>query len=148
MLQVAFLDRAKLIEDSQMKTAKYARRQKGQGFIEAVLGGMILIPIAFGMLDVGALVVAEQVNDAAAKQAARSAANEQTQALANQAASLAMDAFQPTMLASSEMTRFTYDADTVVVQTTASVRVPIPFPFLNEKALVAQDIEPVIAVTQ
>jgi Flp pilus assembly protein TadG len=128
-----------------MKSAKYARRQRGQGFIEAVLGGMILIPIAFCMLDVGALVVANQVNDAAAKQAARSAANEQTQALANHAASLAMEAFEPTMLASFEMTSLTYSSESVVVQTTADVKVPIPFPFLSEQTFVAQATEPVIA---
>jgi Flp pilus assembly protein TadG len=128
-----------------MKLSRNRRTQRGQGFIEAVLGGMILIPIAFCMLDVGALVVANQVNDAAAKQAARSAANEQTQALANHAASVAMEAFEPTMLASFEMTNFNYSSDSVVVQTTADVKVPFPFPFFSEQNLVAQATEPVIA---
>jgi Flp pilus assembly protein TadG len=131
-----------------MKARNARRGTKGNCFIECVLGGALLIPIALCMLDLGTLVLAAEMNDTAARQAARSAANEQTQALANQAAELAVEAYTPSQLTTFDLTNVAYTTDSVSVKTSVDVKVPFQFPFLSEQTLIASATMPVIAVTQ
>jgi Flp pilus assembly protein TadG len=131
-----------------MKARNTRRATKGNCFIECCLGGALLIPIALCMLDLGTIVLAAELNQTAARQAARSAANEQTQALANQAAQLAVDAYAPNQLTSYQLGPVNYTSDSVTVQTSVDVKVPFQFPFLSERTLVAQVTMPVIATNQ
>jgi Flp pilus assembly protein TadG len=132
-----------------MKTRNTRRGTKGNCFIECCLGGALLIPIALCMLDLGTIVLAAELNQTAARQAARSAANEQTPALAQQAAGMAVDAYAPNQLTTYSLDNVNYTAgDSVTVKTSVDVKVPFQFPFLSERTLVAQVTMPVIATNQ
>ena len=133
-----------------MKARNTRRGTKGNCFIECCLGGALLIPIAMGMLDLGSLVLAAQLNDTAARQAARSAANEQTPALANEAAQLAVDSYTANQLTTYTLGPVNYDkvAESVTVKTSVDVKVPFQFPFLSEQILVAQATMPIIVTPQ
>jgi Flp pilus assembly protein TadG len=133
----------------KMKARNTRRGTKGNCFIECCLGGALLIPIALCMLDLGSIVLAAELNDTAARQAARSAANEQTQTLAYNAAQLAVEAYAPNQLTSYTLDNVNYTTgDSVTVQTSVDVKVPFQFPFLSERTLVAQVTMPVIATNQ
>jgi Flp pilus assembly protein TadG len=124
------------------------RPRRGSCFIECLLGGALLIPIGLGMVDLGTLLLAAQLNDAAARQAARSAANEQTEVLADKAATTAMDNFAPSQMTSFDLNKVTYAAGQVSVETSVDVRLPIQLPFLTEKTLVTESTMPIIATAQ
>ncbi len=124
------------------------RGRKGQCFIEAALGGLIIIPVALAMLDLGVLVMTTTLNDAAAKTAARAAANQQNQGLAIGAAGQAMTAFKPTSIASINLVGLTWNTDRVLVKTAAIVHLPVPIPGVSQQTLAAQATEPVVASLQ
>src|SRR5277367_4403407 len=119
------------------------RPRRGSCFIECLLGGALLVPIGLGMVDLGSLLLAAQMNDAAARQAARSAANEQTAALANKAATKALDNFAPSQMATFDLDTVTYAAGQVSVETSVDVRLPIELPFLSEKTMVTESTMPI-----
>ena len=136
-----------------MKARNTKRGTKGNCFIECVLGGALLIPIALCMLDLGTLVLGAELNDTLARQAARAAANEQSQALAQDAVDKAAEPFEASP---SNLTTFTVepvdykvsDPESVTVKSAVKIAVPFPFPFLSGETLVAQATMPVIGVTQ
>jgi Flp pilus assembly protein TadG len=131
-----------------MKARNTKRGTKGSCFIECVLGGALLIPIALCMLDLGTLVLGAELNDTLARQAARAAANEQTQALAQNALDQATEAFQtaPSDLITFEEATMNYTTDSVSVKSEVHIKFPFQFPFLSGGTLVAQATMPVIGV--
>jgi Flp pilus assembly protein TadG len=131
-----------------MKARNTKRGTKGNCFIECVLGGALLIPIALCMLDLGTLVLGAELNDTLARQAARAAANEQTQALAQDAADKAAEPFTTSQLTTFSVDNVAYTTDSVSVKTSVQITVPFQFPFLSGETLVAQATMPVIGVTQ
>jgi len=133
-----------------MKARNTKRGTKGNCFIECVLGGALLIPIALCMLDLGTLVLGAELNDTLARQAARAAANEQSQALAQDAVDKAAEPFEasPSNLTAFSVDDVNYSTDSVSVKTSVKITVPFQFPFLSGETLVAQATMPVIGVTQ
>jgi hypothetical protein len=133
-----------------MKARNTKRGTKGNCFIECVLGGMLLIPIALCMLDLGTLVLGAELNDALARNAARAAANEQTSALAESAVNQKVEEFQtsPSELITFESANVDYTTDSVSVKSSVHIKVPFQFPFFSGETLVAQATMPVIGVTQ
>ena len=131
-----------------MKARNTKRGTKGNCFIECVLGGMLLIPIALCMLDLGTLVLGAELNDTLARQAARAAANEQSQTLAQDAADKAAEPFTSSQLISFDAPNVSYTTDSVSVKTSVQITVPFQFPFLSGETLVAQATMPVIGVAQ
>jgi|SRR5271156_2957861 Flp pilus assembly protein TadG len=129
-----------------MKARNTKRGTKGNCFIECVLGGALLIPIALCMLDLGTLVLGAELNDTLARQAARAAANEQSQALAQDAADKAAEPFTPSQLTTFSVDNVAYTTDSVSVKTSVQITVPFQFPFLSGETLVAQATMPVIGV--
>jgi Flp pilus assembly protein TadG len=131
-----------------MKARNTKRGTKGNCFIECVLGGALLIPIALCMLDLGTLVLGAELNDTLARQAARAAANEQSQTLAQDAADKAAEPFTPSQLTTFSVDNVAYTTDSVSVKTSVQITVPFQFPFLSGETLVAQATMPVVGVTQ
>ena len=133
-----------------MKARNTKRGTKGNCFIECVLGGALLIPMALCMLDLGTLVLGAELNDTMARQAARAAANEQSQALAQDAADKAAEPFEasPSQLTTFSVDNVAYTTDSVSVKTSVQITVPFQFPFLSGETLVAQATMPVIGVAQ
>jgi Flp pilus assembly protein TadG len=129
-----------------MKARSTRRGTKGNCFIECVLGGALLIPIALCMLDLGTLVLGAEMNDTLARQAARAAANEQSQSLAQDAADKAAEPYATSQLTSFNVDNVAYTTDSVSVKTSVQITVPFQFPFLSGETLVAQATMPVIGV--
>jgi Flp pilus assembly protein TadG len=121
------------------------RTTRGSSFIEALLGGFILIIIALALLDLIVLVSATSMNDSAAKVAARAAADQQDENGAKTAALNALGEFKPTMLTTISLKNVVWTTDRVTVVTTMQVRFPVPFPGHSEQVLDSSATEPVIA---
>lgn len=124
------------------------RSKKGQALMEVAVVGIILIPIALFMLDLAVLVMCNMTNDSVAKNAARAAANQPVQASAQQAAQHALDTVKTSSIITDlKIKNFNYTGnhDSVTVATQMSVQVPVPFPFLDKVAFVAQSVQPIVA---
>jgi hypothetical protein len=125
-----------------------ARKTRGQGLLEVCAGMMILIPISLFMLDMMVLVTTNVINDAAAKNAARAAANQSDLGAAKSAALKALQAYKKsTIITDLTLDDFTYpqSKDGVSVRTKMSVHLPGPFTSGHILTLLAQDVEPIVA---
>ncbi len=130
-------------------TLRSIHKPKGTSLIEVAVGGMILIPLALAMLDLLVFVTTSSINEAAATTAARAAANEQSESLAQSAAEKALTAYQPTTVATIQLAKpVDWTQDRVIVQTIVKVRLPVPFPGITSETVVAQATQPVVAVSQ
>lgn len=124
------------------------RKTKGQGLVEVCAGIMVLIPLSLFMLDMMVLVTTNVINDAAAKNAARAAANQADLNAAKSAAMKALEHFKKSSIITDlSLETFDYPAskDGVTVRTKMSVHLPGPFTAGQELTLLAQDIEPIVA---
>lgn len=133
-----------------MRYPARTRDRKGSGFIETVVGAIFLIPICFCLLDLMVLVIANSINDSAVKNAARAAASQSSGVDAASAAAQSLAAIKPSMLVKSIVLEdFTYDDaghTTTSVRTRMVVKLPIPFPGLDELTFKAQDVEPIVGI--
>ncbi len=123
------------------------RSRNGQGLVEAIAAAFILIPIALFLLDIMVLVTANSMNDTAAKNAARAAANQGDSASALQAAQKSLQSFHSNAIVTSiALDNFNYSAskDGVAVQTRMEVQLPVPFPGYSHMTFLAKDIEPIV----
>ncbi len=118
---------------------------RGQGFIEVVSVALVLIPLALALLDLIVVVIANSMNDTAAKNCARAAANQGDQNSANQAAAKALATFNSSAIVHSINQQCTWTTDTATVKTTMVVNLPVPFPGFGQLTFVAQDVEPVVS---
>jgi len=130
-----------------MKTARTNsrnRKRNGDALIEVLLGALILVPIALGIIDISFLAIANTANDNLARNAARAAANQQKDAAAEDAASKVVDAF-PTSNIIPNVTLVSTNfvaAQQVSVKTMLSVKMPVSFPGFNpDVQFVAQHTE-------
>jgi hypothetical protein len=123
------------------------RKPRGDALIEAVTIAMVLVPIALCLLDCIVLVLANNMNDTAAKNAARAAANQPDKPAAQAAAAKALESFNKSSIVESiEIASLKYPAnkDKVTVRTRMEVRLPIPFPGYSHVTFMAKDVEPIV----
>lgn len=123
------------------------RTKRGSGLIESVTVAVILIPIALCLLDLMVLVAANAINDMAAKNAARAAANQSNGLAALAAAQKSLQSFTSSPIVkeiSLEMFDYPADKTAVTCQTSMLVRLPVPFPGLSELTFKAKDVEPIM----
>lgn len=122
------------------------RAKKGVSLIEAALGSLILIPIALLIVDLIAIVIANSMNDTAAKNCARAGANQPNINAAALAGEKALATFQQSGIVKSlVMDDMTYADGGVCTATTIMVmRVPVPFPGFSEMTFNAKATEPVV----
>ena len=126
-----------------MKTRNRSRR--GTSFIECMVGGIFIIPIALGAVNLSTIVMSNSINDHLAKDAARAAANQEQVNTAKAAADKTVHGMgKSNIIPSVEMTSFDYNNE-VTVQTKMVVKFPAPLPGWTEATLVARAIEPVVA---
>lgn len=109
------------------------RNRRGQSFIEAVCAAFIIIPIALCLLDLIVLVVANSMNDTAAKNAARAAANQPDGGSAWQAAQKSVVSFHGSAIVTSLiLDELNYpdpnNSGAVSCVTKMQVHMPMPFP--------------------
>lgn len=124
-----------------------SRSGRGQGFAEAIAAAIVLIPIALCLLDLIVIVIANSMNDTAAKNAARAAANQKDANSATQAANKALTSFKSSAIVNSITIDGAVDysgKDYVAVTTKMIVNLPVPFPGYSQMTFVAKDVEPIV----
>ena len=115
--------------------------------IEAVSAAMNIIPVTLVLLDLLVLVIANSMNDSAAKNAARAAANQSDAASAFNAANKSLESFKPSsIIPELKIQTFNYPnaQDIVTCKTRMKVVLPVPFPGYHQLTFEAQAAEPVV----
>jgi hypothetical protein len=128
------------------KNRTQVRSRRGQGIIEAAVAAIILIPIVLALFDFLVIVIGNQMNDTACKNAARAAANQPTIQLAKDSAlnSLGREPSSP-FVRKLEFGTITYNpGESVGILTRVTIALPIPFPGWSIVVNEAQDIEPIV----
>jgi hypothetical protein len=125
------------------------RSRRGQSFIEAVCAAFIIIPIALCLLDLIVLVVANSMNDTAAKNAARAAANQPDGPSALAAAQKSLNSFHGSAIVNSIIIAdLSYpdpnNSGAVSCVTQMQVHMPMPFPGFADITFKAEDVEPIV----
>lgn len=127
------------------------RAKRGSGLIEAILAATILVPIALFLLDLTVMIIANSMNDTAAKNAARAAANQPNGTAAHAAAEKALASFQAsTIVKSLALSEFDYPpkgVGSVSVVTVMEVKLPVPVPGFAGYTFKAGDVEPIVGST-
>ena len=131
---------------------KDSRKSRGQGLVEAITAAIILIPLAFCLLDFIVLVIANSTNDTLAKNCARAAANQDSQTKALEAAQKSIKSFHSSTIISADslqLSGFNYDSTKgyVTAQTTMQVHLPMPFPGYSDMTFRALASEPIVNFT-
>jgi len=124
------------------------RSARGTGSVEAIVGAIILVPIALGLLDLIILISANSMNDVAVKNAARAAANQADSTSGFDAANKSLISVRSsTIVKSIVLEGFDYplSKEAVTVSTRMTVHLPVPFPGLSDIEFVAKDVEPIVA---
>jgi len=135
-----------------LRTAR--RSRKGQGILEVMVGLLVLVPLALAMLDLAAIVLANQANDEIAKRAARAAASQSTRSSASTAVSQLKDSIKPTGMIKSVDELAVVDFATsgtqeVRVRSKISLALPVPIPFVHNSAnlkFAAEAVEPIVGI--
>ena len=137
-----------LIEKQERDQAMRSRGKRGSGLIEAILAATILVPIALFLLDLTVMIIANSMNDTAAKNAARAAANQPNGGAAHAAATKALASFQASSIVKSlAISEFDYPAKgvgSVTVVTVMEVKLPVPVPGFTGYTFKAGDVEPIV----
>jgi len=125
------------------------RGRRGEGLIGAIAIGFLLIVIAMALIDLLVMVLANGANDAAAKNAARAAASQNTMPKAVAAARNAVQdkRMSTGFISSLSIQSVDYDPkNTVTCKTKMEVRLPIPVPGIGSSyTFMAQSTEPIVA---
>lgn len=122
------------------------RTKRGTSLIESITVAIVLVPIALVILDLIVLVIANNMNDTAAKNAARAGANQGTGSDAVAAAKNSLSKLgNSSIVQSIEIQNLVYQKnDSVLCQTKMVVRLPVPFPGMSNLTFTAQDVEPIL----
>ncbi len=127
------------------------RGNRGSGLMESVMAAIILVPIALALLDLTVMVIANSMNDTAAKNAARAAANQPDGEAAHAAAELTLKTFQAsTLVKSLKIKDFEYPGKgqgSISLTTVMEVKLPVPFPGFAGYTFTAKDVEPIVGST-
>ncbi|CAN5237258.1 hypothetical protein BH11CYA1_BH11CYA1_42360 [soil metagenome] len=123
------------------------RGANGQTLIEAMVGFIVLIPIALFAVDVVAVMSTAQTNEQWAETAARAAGSCDCETMATNAVKNSLKRFVPTSIISSvELEKMTFDQinGQVTVATVMQINVPIPLPGMNHFEFRASAIQPLL----
>src|SRR5262245_8731596 len=121
-------------------------RRHGQGIVEMVMGGIVLVMICLLGIDLITLVLANSTNDTLAKSAARAAANQESQTCAQQAAQRVVAGFAKSAIINDvELSApVSYGQVQVSVETKMLVSVPAPLPGVGQLTFHAKAVEPIV----
>jgi Tfp pilus assembly protein PilV len=126
------------------------RAQRGSQLAEALVIGIFILMIALALIDLIVMVMANNVNDATAKNAARAAANEPTYPKALEAAQRAVKGRKGQssgFISSLILQKLDYTDNNIVSATTKmELQLPIPVPGIGGRfEFLAQATEPIVA---
>jgi hypothetical protein len=133
------------------KNQRMKRKVRGSGLAEAAVAATFLIPLALGMLDIIFIVLANQINDTACKNAARAAANQTNGNSAKDAALKSLNSFQASsILPSLQLVSLDIPpgADSVACKTKIVVILPVPVPGCSQVTFMANAVEPIVVKQQ
>lgn len=127
-----------------------SRGQRGSQLAEALAIGIFILVITLGLIDLIVMVMANSANDAAAKNAARAAANQASYPKALQAAQTSLNgrkASASSFITSIILQKLDYSDKNIVSCTTKmELKLPIPIPGVGGNfVFMAQDTEPIVA---
>jgi len=130
---------------------RFSSKNKGQLSIELIAGLIILIPIVLFLLDVGAVVLANSINDDLAKRSARAAGGQSTAQQALDAASSVVSRTRSNPVITRvqlDPAGFSFDTASgrVSVRTRVDVKLPVPVPGFENLNFRAQAVEPIVAL--
>lgn len=136
-----------------MPKLQSSRKKHGQSLTEVLVGGIVLVPIVLAIIDLAVVVIGGELVNDLAKQAARGAANANSQSEAAAAVVDVQSSFSksPTyknLNLKLEKYDGTNDGLTTVLASVIVV-LPVPLPFLKlgpEMALKTQATEPIIGI--
>ena len=123
------------------------RRSSGAGLVEAAAVGILILMITMALIDLIVLVMANSINDTAAKNAARAAANQAEYRTALQAAEHSIKGMNASgFITSLVLQDLVYtDKQTVQCITKMNLKLPIPIPGIKaDFEFTAQDTEPIV----
>jgi hypothetical protein len=121
------------------------RTRRGQSIIEAVTAAIVIVPVALCLFDFLVVIIANSMNDAACKNAARAAANQPDGGSATSAALVSLTSVHSPLLNKISLKNLVYNANvSVTVFTEASVHLPVPFPGYSDLVFEASDTEPIV----
>jgi len=135
-----------------VSTARYS--QKGQGLLEVMVGLLVLVPIGLAMLDLAAIVLANQANDEIAKRAARAAASQSTLSSASTTVRQLKDSMKAAGMIKTldelSVVEFATGGDQGVrVRSRITLALPVPIPFIPNSGnlkFVAEAVEPIVGI--
>lgn len=122
-------------------------RKNGHSIVEAVTAALILIPITLLILDLLVLVIANSMNDTAAKNAARAGANHSDSGAAFTAAQTTLNSFHSSPILKTLQIKafdYPYQGDKVACTTRMIVNLPVPFPGFSTFTFEAKAVEPLV----
>lgn len=128
---------------------KFARKSKGTSLTEAIVAAIIIVPVALFLLDLSVLVIANSINDKAAKNAARAAANHGNVNDSFNAANKSISTFRSSPIVKTlEIKAFKFpnsnNLTAVSCTTRMVVKLPVPFPGFDNITFVAKAVEPIV----
>lgn len=129
---------------------RHKRGQRGSQLAEALSIGIFILMITLGLIDLIVMVMANNVNDAAAKNAARAAANQPDYPKAFQAAQDSLKGNgkgkSSTFVTALILQKLDYsDGNTVSCTTRMELKLPIPVPGIGANyVFMAKDTEPIL----
>ena len=125
-----------------------ARKKRGQSMIEVMIGLVVIIPIGLAAVDIVTLTNASQNNEELCETASRAAATKGDQQGATKAVQEIIDRVQlNSVIQQVSIQNVTYDLGTgkVTVGLVMTVKVPVPFPYLNTVDCQAISAQPIVS---
>lgn len=132
---------------------KWQRKTGGQSLIEISVCLTAAIPVLLFLLDMGFAVLCSQVADEIARDAARVAASQRTTQAATTTANSVISRFKTSAVItkvslSDDKVNYVPD-DKVTVRIKMAVKLPVPFPFINNNPeFQAEAVQPVLVRSQ
>lgn len=124
------------------------RAQQGSGFVEALAVGMLILVITLALVDLIVLVLANGINDTAAKNAARAAANQVEPVKQINAAKNSIKGSKASgsgFITSLKIKDLFPAGGNITCITEMKLKLPIPVPGVGaDFTFVAQDTEPIV----
>lgn len=131
------------------RRGRYTRATTGSSLAEALAGGIIMVLIFLGFIDLSAVIAAQYVADNVAYDACRMAASAVPGRQGLQAQDAIGQVFQPSNLISDiHLQNVSQTGNMVIVQLITTVNVPAPFPFFSHVLMHEQVALPIVLANQ
>ena len=125
------------------------RKNRGSCLVESLAGGIVMILVFLGFIDLGSVIAAQYVADNVAYDACRMAASASRGQQGLQAQNAIVQVFQPSSLISDiHLENVNQSGNLVMVKLRTTVNVPAPFPFFSQVTMYEQVALPAVLANQ